>query len=176
MAPFSVNTQNQPKVWINGEYRPATLDSNGKWYVEIDGKRVEVDPNDLFGMNSNITETPQNMIDFYEEQLTKNDEKKDYLQALGDSIKENLKSAKDKYNSLLSSLGVKSFREINDSAQYTEAQEQYRNIAGLKKDKISNSNRYYSACMRSFDLALDKGDWANQLALAEGVSRTFGLA
>ena len=48
----NVSNQSQPKVWINGHYMPANKDVNGKWYVEIDGKRVEVDPNDLFGMNN----------------------------------------------------------------------------------------------------------------------------
>lgn len=47
-----VSNQSQPKVWINGHYMPANKGVDGKWYVEIDGKRVEVDPNDLFGMNS----------------------------------------------------------------------------------------------------------------------------
>ena len=38
---------------------PANKGIDGKWYVEIDGKRVEVDPNDLFGMNSKWEELNQ---------------------------------------------------------------------------------------------------------------------
>jgi len=58
MAP-SVNNHSQAKVWVNGHYMPANKGVDGKWYVEIDGKRVEVDPNDLFGMNSKWEELDQ---------------------------------------------------------------------------------------------------------------------
>lgn len=54
-----ITNQSQPKVWINGHYMPANKGVDGKWYVEIDGKRVEVDPNDLFGMNTKWEELDQ---------------------------------------------------------------------------------------------------------------------
>ena len=169
MSTPNITTQNQAKVWINGQYRTA-VNTNGKWYVEIDGKRIEVDPNDIFGINSNITECPQRQVDYYDRLLSENEEKKDYLQETAKNIKEQLKNANEKFNALLSNLGVTSYRQITDSAKYTEAKEQYQNIAGLKHDKVSNSNRYFSACLYSFDLALDKGNWLNQLGLAQNIA------
>ena len=46
---------------------PANKGIDGKWYVEIDGKHVEVDPNDLFGINSKWEELNQS----FEEQKVK---------------------------------------------------------------------------------------------------------
>ena len=62
-----VSGNSQPKVWINGQYMPANKGIDGKWYVEIDGKHVEVDPNDLFGINSKWEELNQS----FEEQKVK---------------------------------------------------------------------------------------------------------
>lgn len=62
-----VSGNSQPKVWINGQYMPANKGIDGKWYVEIDGKRVEVNPNDLFGINSKWEELNQS----FEEQKVK---------------------------------------------------------------------------------------------------------
>ena len=67
------NNSEQAKVWVNGRYLPATKASNGEWFVVIDDKRVKVDKNDLFGVNSNLTEHPQRLVNYYDELIEKND-------------------------------------------------------------------------------------------------------
>ncbi len=175
MAPNVTNPSQQAKVWVNGQYKPAVKDSDGKWYVVDDnGKRIAVDPNDLFGINSNLTEHPQHLVDYYDDLLKKSEERKDYLEAAGNMIRAQLKGAKDKYASILASFGVKKYDEITDSAQKADAKKYYSSVSDLSRAKTRNSNDFYSACMRSFDYALEKGEWQNQLSVAQHVMNSLG--
>ena len=91
------NNSEQAKVWVNGRYLPATKASNGEWFVVIDGKRVKVDKNDLFGVNSNLTEHPQRLVNYYDELIEKNNEKINYLKSKGEALKAQFKVVQKQY-------------------------------------------------------------------------------
>lgn len=166
----TVNNQSQPKVWMNGHYVPAQKDTNGKWYVEVDGKRVEVDPNDLFGVNSNITEWPEHFVNYYDNKFTESQENISTLKKMGSQIREKIDKLSADFNSYLASLGVKSFNEIENKQDRTYAEKTYcSNLSNLNREKTRNSNQYFSECLTAFDYALQKGNWQNQLNLAQHV-------
>ena len=167
------NNSEQAKVWVNGQYLPATKASNGEWFVVIDGKRVKVDKNDLFGVNSNLTEHPQRLVNYYDELIEKNNEKINYLKSKGEALKAQFKGVQKQYYELLSKFGVDKYSDIDDEAQKAEAKKFYSDLSDLKMAKTANSNREYSAYMTAFDYALEKGNWQNQLNLAEHVQNSI---
>ena len=167
------NNSEQAKVWVNGQYLPATKASNGEWFVVIDGKRVKVDKNDLFGVNSNLTEHPQRLVNYYDGLIEKNNEKINYLKAKGEALKAQFKGVQKQYYGLLSKFGVDKYSDIDDEAQKAEAKKFYSDLSDLRMAKTANSNREYSAYMTAFDYALEKGNWQNQLNLAEHVQNSI---
>ncbi len=167
------NNSEQAKVWVNGQYLPATKASNGEWFVVIDGKRVKVDKNDLFGLNSNLTEHPQRLVNYYDKLIAENNEKIDYLKAKGEALKAQFKGVQKQYYGLLSKFGVDKYSDIDDEAQKAEAKKFYSDLSDLRMAKTANSNREYSAYMTAFDYALEKGNWQNQLNLAEHVQNSI---
>ena len=53
MAPnVTSSNREMPKAWYNGHYHPAKQEGN-KFYIEVNGVKIDVDKNDLFSMNSN---------------------------------------------------------------------------------------------------------------------------
>lgn len=170
---IKMNNSEQPKVWVNGQYLPATKASNGEWFVEIDGKKVKVDKNDLFGINNSLTEHPQKLVDYYDKLLAENNEKIISLKAAGESLKAQIKGVREQYYGLLSKFGVNKYSDINDETQRAEAKSCYKNLSNLKMERTANSNREYSAYMTAFDYALEKGNWQNQLAQAENVQNSI---
>lgn len=167
------NNSEQAKVWMNGQYLPATKASNGEWFVVIDGKKVKVDKNDLFGVNSNLTEHPQKLVNYYDGLIEKNNEKINYLKAKGEALKAQFKGVQKQYYGLLSKFGVDKYSDIDDEAQKAEAKKFYSDLSDLRMAKTANSNREYSAYMRAFDYTLEKGNWENQLNLAEHVQNSI---
>lgn len=167
------NNSEQAKVWVNGRYLPATKASNGEWFVVIDGKRVKVDKNDLFGVNSDLTEHPQRLVNYYKELSAKNDEKINGLKAMGEALKAQFKYVQNQYYGLLSKFDVDKYSDIYDEAQKAEAQELYSDLSDLNQGITANSNREYSAYMTAFDYALEKGNWQNQLTFAEHVQNSI---
>lgn len=167
------NNSEQPRVWVDGQYLPATKASNGEWFVEIDGKKVKVDKNDLFGINSNLTEHPQKLVNYYDDLIAKNEEKIDYLKATGEAIKSQMKGVKEQFDDLLNKFGVKKYSDIDDKSQQAEAKKFYADLSSLRSAKTANFNREYSAYMTAFDYTLAKGNWQNQLALAEHVQNSI---
>lgn len=167
------NNSEQAKVWMNGQYLPATKASNGEWFVVIDGKKVKVDKNDLFGVNSNLTEHPQKLVNYYDGLIKKNKKKINYLKAKGEALKAQFKGVQKQYYGLLSKFGVDKYSDIDDEAQKAEAKKFYSDLSDLRMAKTANSNREYSAYMRAFDYTLEKGNWQNQLNLAEHVQNSI---
>lgn len=167
------NNSEQAKVWMNGQYLPATKASNGEWFVVIDGKKVKVDKNDLFGVNSNLTEHPQKLVNYYDKLIAENNEKIDFLKATGDALKARFKGVQKQYYGLLSKFGVDKYSDIDDEAQKAEAKKFYSDLSDLRMAKTANSNREFSAYMTAFDYALEKGNWENQLNLAEHVQNSI---
>lgn len=167
------NNSEQAKVWMNGQYLPATKASNGEWFVVIDGKKVKVDKNDLFGVNSNLTEHPQKLVNYYDKLIAENNEKIDFLKATGEALKAQFKGVQKQYYGLLSKFGVDKYSDIDDEAQKAEAKKFYSDLSDLRMAKTANSNREYSAYMRAFDYTLEKSNWENQLNLAEHVQNSI---
>ena len=77
------------------------------------------------------------------------------------------------YYELLSKFGVDKYSDIDDEAQKAEAKKFYSDLSDLRMAKTANSNREYSAYMTAFGYALEKGNWQNQLKLAEHVQNSI---
>lgn len=167
------NNSEQAKVWMNGQYLPATKASNGEWFVVIDGKKVKVDKNDLFGVNSNLTEHPQKLVNYYDGLIEKNKKKIYYLKAKGEALKAQFKGVQKQYYELLSKFGVDKYSDIDDEAQKAEAKKFYSDLSDLRMAKTANSNREYSAYMRAFDYALEKKGWLDHFNLVKYVQNSI---
>ncbi len=173
MSVVSNSTQNA-KAWINGQYREVTQQSDGNWYVEINGQMTKVNPNDIFGINSDLTEHPKYLVDYYTKLLKKSDEKKEALKKESVSLNAILKVAKEKFDKFLASLGIKSVDELsNYSCKKSEAKKQLYAMKKLRSAYNRNCNDLLSECRKGFDYALERGNWQNQLNLAEHVQESF---
>ena len=165
MAPYvtSSNTQ-QPKVWMDGHYVPANKASDGKWYIEVNGVKKEVDKNDLFGMNN-----WDKLNASFEEQLASHDKwKQHWLTLKGNASKayENaiavFKNSSKKYEEITQGCKINEL----EGTKKKEAQEYYANMTSASASKrraISNTIFYgYMAA----------GEASNE----NGISNLIGIA
>ena len=147
-------------------------------YIVVDGRRVNI--NNWFGDNnqaekysSNLTEHPQKLVNYYEKLIAENNEKIDFLKTAGEALKKQYIDVRNKYYGLLRECGVDKYSDIDDEAQKAEAKKIYSDLSDLRMAKTANSNRQYSAYMTAFVYALEKGNWQNQLNLAEHVQNSI---
>ena len=139
--------------------------AGGKIYVVIDGKRIEADKNDLFGMNkANPTEWLEKLIDEYDKQMKENKEKISFLEKQEAAIKEALKKVKNAFWALLSKCGVRSISQITDASQKKEAISLNNQKWDLSFSKTGINNQLHSALLDNFLTACDKGKRVNELA------------
>ena len=164
------NQSQQPKVWINGQYMPANKEADGKWYVEIDGKRVEVDPNDLFGVNKHWEELDKS---FEERKEFHNGWKNHWLALQGlageayDAAIGAYKNASRKYAEITQGL---SFSELAGSKK--EEAQQYMvemSTAGSQKRRAVSDSIFYGRL--AADEAFAMQDYTNMQAVAYKMSQ-----
>ena len=148
----------------DGKLHKVYKNSNNEYFIIIDGRTIRIDNISVWNAKDETNNYPKKLANYYDKLLEKNKEKIDYLEQMKDNIKSKLKAAKSEFNSFLASIGVSKYNEITDGVQRSQAKELRSNIYDLESEKISNSNRYYSACMTSFNYALEKGNWENQIA------------
>ena len=140
--------------------------SNGKIYVVIDGHRIEADRNDLFGMNkSNPNEWLEHLVELYDKEMAKNEEKISFLEKQENAIKSALKKAKEAFWSFLARLGVSRIDQIADESERAQAKLLYNKEIDLTFEKTSVNNQLHSALLDNFLAACDKGKYSNQIAV-----------
>ena len=165
MAPYvtSSNTQ-QPKVWMDGHYVPANKASDGKWYVEVDGVKKEVDKNDLFGMNN-----WDKLNASFEEQLASHDKWKQHWLTLQDNASKAYENAIAAYKNF-----SKKYEEITQGCKINElegtkkkeAKEYYANMTSASASKrIAVSNTIFYGYMA-----------AGEALYKQGISNLQGIA
>ncbi len=148
----------------DGKLHKVYKNSNNEYFIIIDGRTIRIDNISVWNAKDETNNYSEKLANYYDKLLEKNEEKKDYLSQMSKNINAKLEVAKSEFYSFLASIGVSKYNEITDGVQRSQAKELRSNIYSLESEKISNSNRYYSACMTSFDYALEKGSWENQIA------------
>ncbi len=160
----------QPKVWVNGQYMPANKSGDGTWYVEIDGKRVKVDPNDLFGMNNHW----ENLDKSFEERKSFHAKWKEHWLALQQKAScaystaiGTYKEASKKYNEVTQGLKISELR----GTQLKEAKEYQSQMtsAGAQKRRATSDSIFYGRL--AVDEAYNIQDYTNLQALAGKMSQ-----
>ncbi len=126
-----VSNQSQPKVWMNGQYIPANKGTDGKWYVEIDGKRVKVDQNDLFGLNSNWEKLDKSFEDRKEFHAGWKQHWLDLAGAAGDAYNAAIGAYKD---------ATKKYNEVTQGLSFSELQGSQKEEAKQYKAEISSAS------------------------------------
>ena len=129
--------------------------------------------NDLFRRNSNITEVPQYMVNYWGKMLAENKEKRNYLNEVGEYLQEQIKRVKQEYDGYLASIGVKKMSDITDDGQIKEAKKYYTNLTELRSDKRRNTAEFLNACTDGVDCALKQGGWLNLLRFAESIPNSL---
>ena len=158
------------------EYR--VCESLKNEYIVVDGRRVNInnwfeDNNQPEKYSINLTKHPQSLFNYYKNLIAEKYEEIDFLKAADKALKAQIKGVQKQYYGLLSKFGVDKYSDIDDEAQKAEAKKFYSDLSDLKMAKTANSNREYSAYMTAFDYALEKGNWQNQLNLAEHVQNSI---
>ena len=170
-----INSLSKNQVTYKGKPYTVYTNTDGEKYIVVDGRRCNL--NDIFGMNEQIRQklvkTPQDMINYYNDLLEKSEEKKANLKTQALGICKQLKNMKDALHQYLTSINVRSVSDITDSRQQKEAKIYTKIISDLSNKNIFYSNLLYSACMDSFQYALDGGKWLNQYSLAEAVAKNL---
>ena len=158
------------------EYR--VCESLKNEYIVVDGRRVNI--NNWLGDNNqpekysiNLTGHSKGLANYYDKLIAKNKKKIDFLKAACEALEAQYTVLRDKYYILLRECGVDKYSNIGNIAKKAEAKELYSGMLDLKMAKTANSNREYSAYMTAFDYALEKGNWENQLNLAEHVQNSI---
>ena len=143
---------------------------SGKIYIIIDGKRIEADRNDLFGMNkSNPTEWLERLVDEYDRQMKKNEEKISFLEKQEAAIKTALKKVRNAFWSLLARCGVRSINQIEDESQRAEAISLNNQRWDLSFTKTGINNQLHSALLDNFLTACDKGKAVNDFSFNQAM-------
>ncbi len=164
-----VSNQTQSKVWINGQYLPAKEGIDGKWYVEIDGKRVEVDKNDLFGINKHW----QKLDESFEERKGFHNKWKNYWLALQGKASEAYNSAISAYDT-----AAKKYNEVTHGLSFSELEGHQLKEAKVYKTQMTDAGsqrrRATSDCIFYGRLAADEAfamqDYTNLQAVANKMS------
>ena len=157
---------------INYNGKEAKIDSSYSYSsqirIEVDGKIVTVDRNDLFGMNKNRPDFEE-QIAACDEQIEANKERIKNCDLIWNTAKRTITSCRDQMWALLSKAGVQSFSQITDE----EVRAQYAELYGQKGDARSLQIRAVSdtinAANNTASVAIDKMHLVNQ-------QYVFGLA
>lgn len=168
MAPFitSSNTQ-QPKVWMDGHYVSANKASDGKWYIEVNGVKKEVDKNDLFGMNN-----WDKLNASFEEQLANHDKwKQHWLTLQGNASKayENaiaaFKNSSKKYEEITQGCKINEL----EGTKKKEAKEYYASMtsASASKRRAVSDSIFYGR------MAVDEAFYMQDISNLQGIANTM---
>ena len=149
---------------------PANKSIDGKWFVEIDGKRIEVDPNDLFGVNSRWEELDKS----FEKRKEFHAGWKEHWMALQGKASEAYsaaigayKEASKKYNEITQGL---KFAELKGTQKEEAKQYRYEMAdAGTKKRRAVSDSIFYGRL--AADEAYNMQDYTNLQALANKMSQ-----
>ena len=165
MAPYvtSSNTQ-QPKVWMDGHYVSANKASDGKWYVEVDGVKKEVDKNDLFGMNN-----WDKLNESFDEQLASHDKWKQHWLTLQGNASKAYENAIAAYKNF-----SKKYEEITQGCKINE-------LEGSKKKEAKEYYASMTSASASKRRAVSNTIFYGYMAAAEasyklGISNLQGIA
>lgn len=173
---MSTPNQNQTAVWIDyeGSQKLATK-WLGDWYITDDnGKRVKVDPNDIFGMNTNLTEWPQHFVDSYQKDIDKKEADIDLLKKTEARLSSvDLVDAKKEYENYLSSIGADDFNDITERSKRNIAEDLMGNIYNVKHTLTTINNKLFSKYNSLFNDVLAQGKWNNQLTVARQVQNSL---
>jgi hypothetical protein len=157
--------------------RAKILEENGKIYVVIDGKRVEADRNDLFGVNkSNMNEYLERLVAAYDEQMAKNEEKISFLEKMEESIKANIKKVKSAIRGILAQCHVSSIGQIEDASLKSQALGLNAEKWDLTFDRTGVNNKIHTAYTDNFIAACNKGDAVTQLSFNEAVAQRLSFS
>lgn len=165
MAPFitSSNTQ-QPKVWMDGHYVSANKASDGKWYIEVNGVKKEVNKNDLFGMNN-----WDKLNESFEEQLASHDKWKQHWLTLQGNASKAYENAIAAYKNF-----SKKYEEITqgckinelEGSKKKEAKEYYASMtsASASKRRAVSDTIFYGY------MAADEAFYKNGISNLQGIA------
>lgn len=169
MAPYVSNPYSREALtWINGRYETVTQGYDGNWYRKgDDGKLVKVDPNDLYGMNSDDKIRERQLAELDEKIEDKKDkikEKDNLLANLGETFYTSMKNASNFGHQLWSCLmdnGLNSASSIDDITD-TDERERAEGLYTSKRDAKSMQHSALAAFLNnthaSIKLILEKGD------------------
>ena len=156
--------------------RAKILEENGKIYVVIDGKRVEADRNDLFGVNkSNINEYLERLVAAYDEQMAKNEEKINFLEKMEESIKASIKKVRSAISGILAQCHVSSIGQIEDTSLKSQALGLNAEKWDLTFEKTGINNKIHSKYTENILAAYKKGDAVAQLSFNEAMAQKLNL-
>ena len=136
--------------------------------IEVDGKMITVNRNDLFGMND-IRPDFEGQIAQYDEQIEKNKEQIKLSDAIWNAAKQTIKTCRDQMWSLLSDAGVKSYSQITDAEVRAQYAELYEQKGGARSAQIKAVSDIIHASNNTASVAIDKMNLTNQ-------QYVFGLA
>ena len=137
--------------------------------IEVDGKCISVDKNDLFGMNNDLQNTSilDSQIESCDEQIAKNKSIIENSKQLWNNAKEEIKSLRNQMQMILNSFGVSLVTQLDDAnkAQYNALRSQRVN---QRLVQIRATSDIMTAAHSTASAASYKQDLTN--------TKAFGLA
>lgn len=172
------NNSTIPGSYVVYEGKPALVKWGTPWSdtltLEVDGKTITVNKNDLFGINNKIAENQQewfsSQIEKSQKELEINNEKMTVYKELYANASKEISKYKDFLYNLLRKNNVSSHNELKGDEQ----KEYLANMAALKDSKSAKwhaGNGINHTAMKSLNEALYLGDLQNQQALFEAMTR-----
>lgn len=137
--------------------------------IEVDGKIITVDKNDLFGMNTDYESDYDRQVANYNERIEENKNKIEHFQQLWYAAKDSIKLAREKIDNLFDSLGVTNVSQITNADKKKEYKSLKQERYDARMIQIRASADIIGTANDTVSLAIDRGNLQNQHLL-------FGIA
>lgn len=130
--------------------------------IEVDGKIITVDKNDLFGMNTDYESDYDRQVANYNERIEENKNKIEHFQQLWYAAKDSIKLAREKIDNLFDSLGVTNVSQITNADKKKEYKSLKQERYDARMTQIRASADIIGTANDTVSLAINKGNLQNQ--------------
>ena len=160
----------QSFVYYNGQVATIVAHTPNSQFItiEVNGVKISVNKNDLFGMNNleEVNKYYDEQIAYYDEQMKKNEETIDANKSLWTACKNAIREGKQLLASILNELGVQDFSQITDKEQKQRYQDTVAKNSTARSTQLRATSDIISAANDTCSCATSKINLVNQQYIA----------
>ena len=163
----------QSFVYYNGQVATIIAHTPNSQFItiEVNGNKISVNKNDLFGMNKleEVNKYYDEQIAYYDEQMKKNEETINANESLWTACKNAIREGKQMMDSILDNLGVQDFSQITDKVQKQRYQDLVDKNSTARTQQLGAVAAIFHAAISTGSAASGKMNATNLKYLAENM-------